>query len=57
MIAAHAIRQVADAYVERINAHDLEGIAEYLSDDLRVEVATGAKCPMSKAEFLAYNKN
>jgi steroid delta-isomerase-like uncharacterized protein len=49
--------RVAQAYIEGINSHSLDTMAELLADDLRVEVATGAECPMGKEDFLAYNEN
>ena len=49
--------RVARAYIEGINSHSLDTMGGLLADDLRVEVATGAECPMGKMEFLAYNKN
>ena len=49
--------RIAQAYVDSINAHDLDAMGQYLDDDLKVEVATGAHCPMTKSEFLAYNAN
>ena len=49
--------KVAEAYVDGINAHDLDAMSRWLAEDLKVEVATGAKCPMSKEQFVAYNAN
>ena len=49
--------RVAQAYIEGINSRSLDTVAELLADDLRVEVATGARCPMGKMDFLAYNEN
>ncbi len=49
--------RIAQAYVDSVNAHDRDAMGQNLADDLKVEVATGAHCPMTKSEFLAYNEN
>jgi steroid delta-isomerase-like uncharacterized protein len=49
--------RIAQYYIDSINAHDLRAMGECLADGLRVEVATGAECPMDKLRFLAYNEN
>lgn len=49
--------RIAQGYVGSVNAHDLTEMGQYLADDLKVEVATGAHCPMTKSQFLTYNGN
>ena len=48
---------VARAFVEGINAHSLAQMAQCLDSEVKVEVATGAECPLFYDQFLSYNEN
>lgn len=46
--------KIVQDYFKKFSAHDMDGMDGLLSDDFRVEIATGAVGPMNKAQHRKY---